>query len=226
MREIQQRQLEALRRVQGFVSTHAGVLGPIAELEGRKDVEAAVSAVDELVNGQGAANRFIAGEMGREAALTRQLVKEHLIPVARFARARLADVPEYKALTPAVQSRGGKMVGSARVMATAVAKHRDTFVAGGFAADESEQINRLVDDIMGIRAERAKLRGGRVNATKTIRGTIAKGLAGARHLDALIIKQFASNPGLLAEWSSVSRVWDRAGATRKPVVKGAEGAVV
>ena len=215
MREIQQRKLEALRRVQGFIGTHSGVLGPIADLEGRKEVDAAVAAVDELTNGQGAANRFIAGEMGREAALTRQLVKEHLIPVARFARARLADVPEFKALTPAVHSSKGKLLGKARVVATAVAKHRDAFAAGGFPADEAEEINRLADDIMGIQAERAKLRGGRVNATKSIGEKIAKGLAGVRHLDALIIKQFASNPGLLAEWSSVSRVWDKVGVTRK-----------
>ena len=53
MREIQQRKLEALRRVQGFIGTHSGVLGPIADLEGRKEVDAAVAAVDELTNGQG-----------------------------------------------------------------------------------------------------------------------------------------------------------------------------
>lgn len=225
MKEFQQRQLDALRRVQGFISTHSGALGPITELEGRMDVDAAVAAIDELRNGQGSADRFIAGEMNRQAALTRKLVKEHLIPVARFARAKLVNVPDFKSLTPAV-SQNGKLLGNARVVATAVAKHRDAFAAGGFAADEAEQINGLVDAIMGVQAERAKLRGGRVNATKSIGEKIATGMAGVRHLDALIIKRFASDPGLLAEWSSVSRVWDKAGVTRKPQLKRPEGAMV
>lgn len=84
MREQQQRQLDALRRVQGFVRGHADVLGPITELEGRKDVDAAIAAIDELTNNQGTANRFIAGHMNTQAVLARQLVKEHLIPVTRM----------------------------------------------------------------------------------------------------------------------------------------------
>lgn len=51
---------------------------------------------------------------------------------------------------------------------------------------------------METQAERASLRGGRVNATRGITVQFGKGMAGLKHLDAVIIQKFASNPGFLA----------------------------
>jgi hypothetical protein len=217
MKENQERQADALRRVQGFILTHAAVLGGIASLEGRTQVDEALAAIDGLTNNQQSATRFIAGQLNRQQTLMQKLVQEHLVPVARFARAKLSGVPDFKALTPALnQNRIALLLVSAKATATAVEKYAADYVTGGFPADQAQQINGLVDEIMKSQAERAKLRGGRVNATREIAAGMKKGMLGVRHLDAVIIKQFASNPGLLAEWRSASRVWEKTGVSRKP----------
>jgi hypothetical protein len=227
MKENQQRQLDALRRVKGFITVHAAALGGIIELEGRKEVDSAITAVDDFINQQAAASRFISAQQDLQQRLVQQLMREHLTPVARFARAKLGTSADYKALAPAItQQRGSLLLSTARAMATAVAKNADAYTTGGFPADQAQQIVQLVEQIMATQAERATLRGGRVNATRGITVQINKGMAGLKHLDAIIIKQYASNPGFLAEWRSASRVWDKLGVTRKLEETPAEPAAV
>jgi hypothetical protein len=224
MREHQERKTDALRRVQGFVNTYAGVLGPIAALDGRTEVDAALLAIDTLTSTQAIADRYLAGELNRQVMLIQQLVREHLVPVARFARVKLGNTPDLKALTPAIdQGRITRLLGQARATAIAVTKHNVAYTTGGFAVDQAEQITRLVEEIMKAQSERANLRGARVNATRGLAKEIARGLAGVKHLDAVIIQQFASNAGLLAEWKSISRVRAKTGVSRATPAAASSG---
>jgi hypothetical protein len=214
MRGSEQRQSDRLIRVQGFIGAHADVLGAIKDLDGRKQIDAAVSAIIAHVDNQGTADRYIAGQMARQRALAEELIKKHMKPIATFARAKLANVPEFAALTQAVSDGAvAPLIRAARSMAVAAEKYSDMLTAGGLP-QAAAQINALVDALTDARTQRANLRVERVGFTEGIEENLRLGKEGVKLLDAAISRQFASDKTLLASWRSASRVEAKSGSVR------------
>jgi hypothetical protein len=215
MKQHQQRQLDALRRVQDFLDSHADVVGALRESEGRKQLDAAATRLATLDNDQGTAGLELAGQASRAKALTADLRASHMQPIARFARARLRGTPDFAALTRSASRLQGKpLVRAARAMATAAAPHADALTRGGFPADTIAQLAAAADALGESLVERANTRVRRVGATKGIEADLLSGREAVAMLHAVIGKQFAGDATFLAEWRAARRVVGKPGAVR------------
>jgi hypothetical protein len=220
MRQQQQRQTDSLRRVQDFLDAHAAELGSLGDSEGGKQLDDALAKVDELGNAQGTADLVMAGQIARRRALSLELQVGHMLPIARFARARLRGVPDFAALTRSGARFGPRnVVAAARAMATAATPHVDVLVQAGFPTDGVVQLEAAADAMQKAMVERANTQVGRVGATKGIEEQLRRGREAVAQLDALVRRQLKGDPMLLAAWQSARRVTAKPGATR--VVAGA-----
>src|SRR5450759_878771 len=98
MERKQQLVLDSLRRVQGYLDTHADVVGPLKDTEARKQLDQAVGAALAQANVQGAADRALSGSATSVKQLVGDLKVNHMGPIAKFARANLRGVPDFNAL--------------------------------------------------------------------------------------------------------------------------------
>jgi hypothetical protein len=207
MKYTQQTTTDSLVRSRDFVEANRDRLGPIADLEGKQQIDTAVAAITEAMTNQGTHDRLIAGHSSRQRALVQELDRKHLRPIRLFARAKLEGVPDFAALTALTKTASVNVVTRAALsMAAAATKYIDKLVAGGFPADEPKQILDLVAQIQAARAERQNLRVDRVHSTNRIDDMLAVGREGVRALNAVIVKQFADDAAFLAAWRSASRV--------------------
>ncbi len=89
MKHHQQRQADALRRVQDFLEANADAVKPLGDSEGRKQLSAAITRVGVLANDQGSAELQLAGEISRcgrhdaDRAVTRSSARAEIIPPER-----------------------------------------------------------------------------------------------------------------------------------------------
>jgi len=159
MRQEQECQLDSILRVQDFVRTNAELLRGLQGSVALKQLDDSVAAILDRGNTQGTTQRSLAGQISRQRALEKQLVRSHMVPIAKFARAKLRGAPDFAALT----SRGDNLVGakllrSARSMVTAAAPYADALVSGGFPTDTIAQFNTAIDALADSIAHRGHLR--------------------------------------------------------------------
>ena len=215
MKHHQQRQADALRRVQDFLEANADAVKPLGDSEGRKQLSAAITRVGVLANDQGSADLQMAGQISREKSLATDLVTRHMQPIATFARARLRGVPDFAALTrPVAHLHGNVLVHAARAMATAAAPHADALVRGGFPADTITQLAAAADALNAVLGERANTKVGRVFATRGIEEQLRSGREAVSMLHAVLGRQYAGDHTFLAAWRAASRVVSKPGAVR------------
>ena len=217
MKQNQQRQADALRRVQDFLDANADAVKPFGDSEGRKQLDAAVARLEILGNGQGSADLQMAGQISREKSLAAELITRHMQPITKFARARLRGVPDFAALTRSVvELRGNALVRAARAMATAGAPHADALVRGGFPADTITQLAAAADAVNAVVVERANTKVGRIFATRGIEEQLRSGREAVSMLHAVLGRQFAGDHTFLAAWRAARRVVGKPGAVRVP----------
>ncbi len=215
MKHHQQRQADALRRVQDFLEANAEAVTPLGDTEGRKQLDVAITRLGVLGNDQGSADLQMAGQISREKSLTTDLITRHMKPIAVFARARLRGVPDFAALTrPLGDLRGNPLVRAARAMATAAAPHTDALVRGGFPADTLTQLAVAADSVNAVVVERANTKVGRVFATRGIQEQLRSGREAVSMLHAVLGRQHAGDHTFLAAWRAASRVVSKPGAVR------------
>ena len=215
MKMDQQRTTDSLRRVQSFMGTHADVLGTLAGSEGKKQIDDAVTAIAIHDTAQGSADRFLAGQMGSQQALAKELITSHMLPIAKFARAKLRGAPDFASLTQPVSFRSpNALLRNARSMVSAAANHADVLTAGGFPADTVAQLTASANQLESVVNARIASKDQRVQATKGIEESLKLGRDGVKMLDALITKHFGKDKVLLTGWRSASRVNAKPGVVR------------
>ena len=99
MRQDKQRELDSLIRAQDFFTKNGVAIGPVANSAAKKQIDDAVSQIRAHITAQGATTRAIAGQSGRIAGMAQQLVRSHISPITKFARANLKGVSDYETLT-------------------------------------------------------------------------------------------------------------------------------
>jgi hypothetical protein len=219
MNMLQGRTYDSLERVPEFLDAHADVLGAIVTSEGRKDVDAAIIAVQAHRTMQGTAIRELAGHKSTQLALAKELSHSHMLPIAKFARGKLRGVPGYAELTKAVNvGAPKKLLADARSMAKVAAGYVDRFVSAGMAADTVDKLSAAADALDEAIKRRIGSHQSRKASTDSIDALLQQGRDGVAVLDALITQQLKSNDPLLATWKSESRIQDKPGKVRaKPV---------
>jgi hypothetical protein len=100
------------------------------------------------------------------------------------------------------------LIASAMAIKAAVTPEevKAAFVDRGMAADFDTELSDLAESLQEATARKGLGRSTRVGGTVALLAESRKGLAIVRELDAIMEVILASNPGLLAEWNSVSHV--------------------
>jgi hypothetical protein len=222
MKQKQQYRVDSFGRVGDFVEGHAGVARAIAESEAYTQLAKVMARIAVLGTEQGTADLVMAGQISRERVLVAELKHEHMEPISTFARARLRGVPDFAALIHGGSARETKdVVHAARAIAEAAAPHTAALIRGGFPADTIAQLTAAADAVSVAAAERANTKVNRTAATKGIAEAILDGREAVAMLHALISKQFARDPALLAGWHTARRVVAKPGVPRGTAGKSA-----
>jgi hypothetical protein len=220
MRELQQRQLDSLIRVQDFFDRNGVAIGPVATSAAKQQIDDAVSEVREHVTAQGATLRTVAGQTGRIQGMAKQLVRSHISPITKFARANLNGVTDYETLTKTPRPETTKkLVSHAYAIAKAAAPYASAMAAAGFPADIVDQLLAATNELNDAIVKREPLRAHRVKSTESIDKLLEQGRDGVRKIDAVLAKRLDADAPALAAWRSASRVDAKMGAVRKPVVQ-------
>jgi hypothetical protein len=216
----QQRQLDALRRVQDFLDSHAADVGALNDCEARTQLDDAVTQLAAFGNDQGTANLQMTGQIHRERAMAVDLRHRHMQPIATFARARLRGAPDFAALARPASNKllRTTLVRAARAMAAAAAPHADALTKGGFPADAVAQLGAAADALSATVAERANTKVRRVGATKGIAEELRRGGEAAAMLHAVIHNQFTGDATFLAGWNAARRVAGKPGVVHTVAV--------
>src|ERR1041385_7069097 len=98
MRKDQQNQLDSLERVDDFITQHGVALGAIAASADRKTVTDVLAQIRQYITTQGTSLAAHSSQNARVSALAKQLYRNHVAPVVKFAQGNLRGTPEFAVL--------------------------------------------------------------------------------------------------------------------------------
>ena len=207
MQTVQGNMLESLVRVRSFLDTHAERLASVVQTGTRSRLDETIAALTASIQDQGSSN--IAARKSTRVQYARRiaLLKDHMAVVARIARASLPNTPELAALRmPKGSPSLARFAAAAHEMANGAAPHADVFVSAGLPADFAANLKAAADAMLAARGERGNNTGRRAGATEALKSGLSAGRKVVRVLDAMVKTTLKTQPGLLADWTSVSRV--------------------
>jgi hypothetical protein len=146
-------------------------------------------------------------------------------PIAKYARAKLLDAPDFAALSESgYRLRGAKLVSTARAMAIAAEPLAAVLVGAQFPADVVVQLKRAADALENALIEHAMSKVAMGVATASIRQHLKDGRRGVTMLDAVVTKRLAGNAGLLEGWRQAKRVVRKPGVVATAPPRGSQPA--
>lgn len=227
MQSIQYSVAQSLRQVQRFLTQHAVAMPAVTASASKRELDAAVAALEAAATEQGSITRGRRGEVRRRAQLERTLRRKYLTPLVKFARASLRGVPEFAALTPATRALSGeRLVLTAQGMVVAAEKHLDRITAGDFPADFLEQLRSAAAAVQRSFDSGASGRVRRTGVTKEIREALASGRRAVAALDALVGYTIMGDEALEHEWRAAKRVRRTGTAVAEPAAEAVAGTIV
>ncbi len=207
MHKLQQSKARSLRRVQQFLDGQADALGAVNDTPARRQLDAAVLAVGDAGRQQGVRVREMRGGATTQRALERDLRETHLVPMAKFARAHLAQDPGIAALAPTLKNLGGqRLARTAKALVRSAAPFRDIFVAASYPAGFLEEAAAAADALVACIDRRSSHRVERVAATAGIAAALANGRTAIAMLDPVVGRLIAGRAGLVAAWKQAKRI--------------------
>jgi hypothetical protein len=216
MDKLQKNKAQSLRRVQQFLDKHMDVLGAVNDTPARRQFDAAALAVDAVGRKQGSRVRQMRGEATRQRSLERDLRETHLVPMAKFARAHLAQQGDIAALAPTLKNLGGqRLVRTAAVLATSGVPYQDKFIEAGYPAGFLEEMSAAAGTLLESIDRRSSLRSDRVAATAGIAAALEKGRQAIAMLDPVVGRIIAGSEGLISGWKHAKRITAVPGPRRK-----------
>src|SRR3982751_4722867 len=134
-RTMQSRQgnmLQSLRAVEDFLAANADPLDEIVKTGTRKKLANTIAALEATVADQAGSSVIAKGGTNRYLALRRALIRDHMGPIARIARAELPPSPEMNALRmPRHDWSMERLAAAAHGMAQAAEAYAPQFVEAG-----------------------------------------------------------------------------------------------
>jgi hypothetical protein len=192
---------EAVRAV------HADELASVNTTGTRQELDQAIADSAGHATDQTGNTLAAEGATQKQQTLRQTLLRDHMAPIARMARARLPQTPEMAPLRmPRNNSSVQRLATAARGMAQAAVPHGKVFIAAGLPADFITQLNAAADALVQSVNARAQHRSRRTTATTGLRATLTSGRQSIHVLDALVKSALKGDPALLAGWRTVKRV--------------------
>ena len=207
--------LDSFRRIQDLLDQVVALVPEVKTSEGRVKLDAAVEALHAHDTEQRSIDLEISGQSSTKESLETELKKEHLQPIAEFARGKLRGKPEYATLTRGTANLVGKPLASAAfAVAEAATPYLDDFVKGGFPADTVEQVKIMATSLVAAIDKRANLTVRRAGETEAMKTVTKEGKDAVRMLNGLVKKHFAKDSTFLASWQSAMTIALKPGLPR------------
>jgi hypothetical protein len=198
---------QSLVDVGGFLDDNADTLKTVITTGTRLDLDRAIAAWQTYATDQTGNALAAQGATQKQRALREALLRQHMAPIARIAKARLPRTPE---LTPLRMPRSNpsvqRLATAAYGMAQEAAKHVAVFVAAGQPVDFLTGLTDAADALIASVGARSQSRSRRRAATAGLRDALSAGRHCVGILDALIQRALKDDHALLAGWNAVKRV--------------------
>ena len=218
MKKEEQNQLDSLERVEDFMTQRGVVLGAIATSADRKAVTDVLAQVRQYINTQGVALTTHASQNARVAALAKQLHRNHIAPVVKFAQGNLRGVPEFAVLGKLPSAGATKKLADAGFkLAIAAKPYLSLMTAAGFPADTLDQLTAASNALNDAIIKREPMRTAAVESTRKLAKLLQQGRDAVRRMDGVMLKRFVGDEPALAAWQAASRVMPNV-AGRHPAV--------
>ena len=213
--------LQSLQDVQQFLERYADKLGNIPATGARAALDQLIAELSGHATDQTGGTLQAQGATQQYRALRAALLREHMAPVARIAR---ADLPNSPAIQPLRMPRGRptaqRLATLANGMAQTATQYTDVFVSAGLPQDFAKQLTAAADAMLEALGTRNASRARRRGATTGIRTQLSRGRKIVAVLDTFVQSALVSDPVLLSHWNVVKRVRKTAGG---PIASAAPG---
>ncbi len=199
--------LQSLRAVQAFLDQNASLLGDIGKTGARQQLDAAVEQLSAHASDQSGLNLAAQAATKRHDTLRQVLIRDHMAPIARIARADLPPTPSIEPLRmPKVRLTSEKLAAYAAGMGKAAAPFASVFVAAGLPDDFIAQLDAAAEAMSAAVDQRMQSRGQRGGATQGLKAKLSRGRKIVHVLDSFVQKALQDNQSLLTNWNIVKRV--------------------
>jgi hypothetical protein len=207
MQTLQGSVMESLRAVQTFLNDNADKLAEIAKTGARQKLDDAIAELATHASDQTGSNLAAQGNTQKKRILQRALLRDHMAPIARIARADLPPTPEVEPLKmPKGRPTAERLAALADGMAKAASRFTDVFVSAGLPSDFIAQLNAATTAFVSAVNERTQNRGKRGGATKGLKQKLGAARKVVHVLDAFVQTALKDDSALLANWNMVKRV--------------------
>jgi hypothetical protein len=223
---------EAMRGADVFLDGHYSVLadGNAEDVaRARRKVAEVLADLRQLAVDQDGGWRGFKGEAAKQKKLRADLCKDWLKPIARIARRKLRQVPEYKSLE--MPEKGLPLHGfiaSARGMCSTAAEHREALIAYGLPESYVQDLNAAIDAFEAAIGNRDGHLVSRASATKGLETATSEARTVLSVLDARMRQWAKGDEALLAEWKGARHIRQRPGPVSSrgasPPATGSDGA--
>jgi hypothetical protein len=159
--------LQSLRAVQAFLEVNADKLSTVAATGARKRLDDVITDLATHASDQTGSYLASQGATQKQRALRRVLLRDHMAPIARIAKADLPLTPEIEPLRmPAGRPTAERLSALASGMAKAASPHADVFVDAGLPQDFIARLTTAAENMLGALSDRMQSRGKRGGATQ------------------------------------------------------------
>jgi hypothetical protein len=199
--------LQSLRAVKAFLDTNAEKLAGVVTTGARKRLDQAIDELSGHTSDQTGSFLASQGATQKQRSLRRALLRDHMAPIARIAKADLPFTPEIEPLRmPAGRPTAERLATLAYGMAQAARPHAAVFVDAGLQPDFVLQLTGAADAMLNAIDDRVANRGKRTGATKGIKYKLIAARKIVHILDSFVRTALKDDPPLLGTWNTVKRV--------------------
>jgi hypothetical protein len=216
MNAQQERVFQSFRRVQGWFVANPQYTASRPALA--TQLEALTGIVQRLTDHAAAqltqrSNALL--DSKDEVEKRRELVSDHMAPIAKVARALRGVVPGISVLKlPKGNVPTPQVINAATAMAQKAEIYKDTLVESGLPADFLEELQGATAALKASFDARGLARAARVAATRGVESELTLGRRMVTILDAIVTRLIRSQPTKMAEWEQLKRVTVRGIAVR------------
>jgi hypothetical protein len=207
MKTTQGNMLLSLNAVEAFLEVNAAKLTGVISTGARQKLKDGIANLSTHFTDQ-TGNALSSQVATKQQEMLRQaLLRDHMLPIARIAR---ADLPQTPVIGPLRMPRGTptipKLAQAAKGMAQAAAPFSNVFVFNGLPSDFVAQTNAAADALLTARQDRSTNKGQRGAATAGLEQHLTAGRKIVHILDAFVKSALKDDPALLANWNIIKRV--------------------
>ena len=201
------RKFDMLRRVQRFLDNFAAKLTVVNATAARKELDQLVQNMAANESAQAINTLNAKSQTATLVVLRRDLVTNHMRPIATIAAAHLRTVPGFKAFQlPQVNVKVAVLVQDATAMADAARAHQQVFVENGRPEDFADALVAAAGAVRASIDSRADSHQAVAGARDGIKKTSARAHLVLRLLDAQVKTALVDDPNALAGWKSAKRI--------------------